>query len=232
MNSPVAQPMRAIGTRVPKSNWTNAMPMMRKPRPKASSTAKPLLPELKPSSPPKECTSCKNPTKKKPKKPALSAASPTTNCASSIPQSPKHDLVVGEIREYHEFIDCVRKWITKIDSNYACINALSGLQDGYLAKLIARSPIRNFGRTSLGPTLGALGLKLLLVIDTESLAKIRPRLIKRKKHASDDASDGNARSLRFNSKLAHVFAHRRALLQSPETRKQIARKAARVRWGR
>src|SRR6516164_1004632 len=139
--------------------------------------------------------------------------------------------IIAEVTTYHGFTAAIRQWIAELDTNYACVNDLAGLQDGYLSKLIARSPIRNFGPLSLGPTLGALGLKLLLVIDTESLAKIRPRLIKRKKHASDDASDGNRRSLRFNSKLAHVFAHRRALLQSPETRKQIARKAARVRWG-
>ena len=141
-------------------------------------------------------------------------------------------IIIAEIREYDEFTAALRKWVYDLDTTYDCVSDLAGVQDRYLNKLIARSPIRNFGRTSLGPVLGALGLKILLVIDTEALAKMRPRYKKRRKHASDDASDGNARSLRFNSKLAHVFAHRRALLQSPETRKQIARKAARVRWGR
>jgi hypothetical protein len=83
--------------------------------------------------------------------------------------------VIAEVREYGEFTAALRKWIYELDTNYTCVNDLAGLQDGYLAKLLARTPSRNFGRTSLGNVLGALGLRLLLVVDTESLAKMRPR---------------------------------------------------------
>ena len=139
--------------------------------------------------------------------------------------------VVAEIRTYTEFTAAIRAWLTQLDTNYSCVNDLAGLQDGYLAKLIAKSPVRSFGRASLSPVLGALGLKILLVVDTERLAAMRPRYVRRKKHACDDACDGNRRSLRFNPNLAGIYGHRRALILSPGRRSAIARKAARARWG-
>ena len=141
--------------------------------------------------------------------------------------------IIAEVTTYHVFTAAIRQWIAELDTNYACVNDLAGLQDGYLSKLIARSPIRNFGPTSLSPVLGALCLKLLLVVDSEKLAKMRPRYVKRKKHACNDACDEtreNRRSLRFNPRLAQILGHRRALLLSAQRRKAIAQIAARARW--
>jgi hypothetical protein len=97
--------------------------------------------------------------------------------------------IIAEITTYHGFTAAIRQWIAELDTNYACVNDLAGLQDGYLAKLM---PIRNFGPTSLSPVLGALGLKLLLVIDEEKLRQMRPRYVKRKKHACDEEPENIA----------------------------------------
>jgi hypothetical protein len=140
--------------------------------------------------------------------------------------------IVAEVREYADFLAALRTWIYELDTNYTCVNDLAGLQDGYLAKLLARSPSRNFGRTSLSNVLGALGLKLLLVVDAERLAKMRPRYERRKKHTSGAILAQKKTPLRGNSALAAMYAHRRALLQPPALRQQIARKAIRIRWER
>jgi hypothetical protein len=140
--------------------------------------------------------------------------------------------VVGEVRDYHQFTEVLRRWILELDTTYECIDELAGLQDRYLAKLIARTPVRNFGPTSLSSVLGALGLKLLVVVDSEKLARMRPRYTPRKKHTSGKILAQKQTLLRGNSELASLYAHRRALLQSPALRRQIARRAIRIRWER
>ena len=140
--------------------------------------------------------------------------------------------VIAEISEYDEFTAAIRKCIYELDTNYECVEELSGIQDHYLAKLIAKSPVRGFGPATLGPTLGALGLKLLLAVDSEKLAKMRRRFTPRRKHTSGAVLAEKKTPLRGNSELAALYAHRRALLQSPALRRQIARKAIRIRWER
>ena len=139
--------------------------------------------------------------------------------------------VIAEIREYGDFTAAIRKWILELDTTYECIDEIAGLQDRYLSKLIQKSPVRNFGPGTLSCVLGALGLKLILVIDTEKLAKLRPRYLPRKKHACERMlAIKRHNTLRFNAKLAQLLAHRRALLLAPSRRKAIARKAAQIRW--
>jgi len=60
------------------------------------------------------------------------------------------------------------------------IDEVSGLQSGYTGKLLAISPSRNLGRLSLGCLLSTLGLRLVVVEDPEALARVRPRLERRK----------------------------------------------------
>ena len=145
---------------------------------------------------------------------------------------PNETIVIAEIREYGDFTAAIRKWILELDTTYECIDEIAGLQDRYLSKLIQKSPVRNFGPGTLSCVLGALGVKLLLAIDTEQLAKLRPRYVPRRKHACGRMlAMKRHNSLRFNAKLAQLLAHRRTLLLTPSQRKEIARKAARLRWG-
>jgi hypothetical protein len=144
----------------------------------------------------------------------------------------EQDRIIAHIREYGDFTAAIRKWITELDTNYACVNDLAGLQDGYLAKLIAKTPVRNFGPTSLSTVLGALCLKLILVVDTEKLEAMRPRYVPRKKHAhaNDDMPTKRTHYLRKNSAFMSLLRQRGVLLISPQRRKQIARHAALIRW--
>ena len=60
------------------------------------------------------------------------------------------------------------------------VDHVSGMTKGWSSKTIGTSPIKRIGALSLAPMLGALGLKLALVVDEEAFAKIRPRLAQRK----------------------------------------------------
>ena len=118
------------------------------------------------------------------------------------------------------------------------LDSVSGLPDGYSAKLLAPVPIRSFGRTSLGPMLAALGCKLLLVEDAELLARITAR-IERDPHANGNASARmlpNGKRKRRYPKLgtdwAIIMNARRYLLVPQGKRRAAARKAAKARWKR
>jgi hypothetical protein len=142
--------------------------------------------------------------------------------------------VIAEVRDYNGFTAGLRAWIAELGTTYESVNDLVGLAPNYLAKMISRSPTRSFSRMSLGNTLAGLGLKILLVVDAEKLAEMRPRYAVRKKqkHTSAAIPAQKSTPLRGNPELARFYAHRRVLLQSPQRRRAIARRAIRIRWRR
>jgi hypothetical protein len=89
---------------------------------------------------------------------------------------------------------------------------------------------------SLDTTLAAMGVKLLLVPDVERLAAMRPRYTARGRFGRKPTSGGilaqKKTLLRDNPALAAYYAYRRAAMQTPWRRRQIARKAIRIRWQR
>jgi hypothetical protein len=147
------------------------------------------------------------------------------------------ERVIGEVRSYDQFTQVLRAWVTA-NTTYECINDIAGFPGNYLSKMISATPVRSFSRMSLGSTLAAMGLKLLVAVDVEQLDKMRPRFTPRKKNASDAMLARKSRAklakvrnpLAENSALAAFYAHRRATMQTPQTRRRIARAAALARW--
>jgi len=147
--------------------------------------------------------------------------------------------ILAEIRGYDEFTAALRAWIEELGTNYECIGELAGLQSGYLAKMIASTPIRSFSRMSLGAVLGALCLRLRLEVDTERLEQMRSLYVPRSsmgRHAvSAMHPQGNAVKPRFsmfrgNPELSRLLHQRWMVMSSPRRRRRIARAAARERW--
>ena len=90
--------------------------------------------------------------------------------------------IVGEAREYDELVAALRTRIAELQTTHASVDDISGLQSGYTGKLLGPAAVRGFGRTSLGPILGALGLKILVAED-ETGARITSRLKRRERTA-------------------------------------------------
>ena len=144
--------------------------------------------------------------------------------------------IIAEIRSYSDFTAALRAWIATNNTTYESINAIAGLQDGYLAKMIAATPVRSFSRISLGATLGALGVKLLLVVDAEKLAAIRPQFTPRKKNALNSMLSERVpvkrpyAAFRGNPVLAKMLHDQWMVRSTPQRRRKIAAKAAKARW--
>jgi hypothetical protein len=160
--------------------------------------------------------------------------------SSSPPMTaPKTPVIV---RDYDQLLAALRARAAELELTHEVLDDASGLSSGYASKLLCDPPIRHLGRISLGCFLGAVGLKLVVVEDVEALARIRPKLVKRKiapKRKNADTAmltEPSRERPRFLPFLDPAFARsaraRGVLLQSPQRRRQIARVAARARWAR
>jgi hypothetical protein len=85
----------------------------------------------------------------------------------------------AEITDYLGLLTAIRARIVELDVSYERINALAGVADGYLAKLLCDPPIKYFGTLSVFLVLQVLGLRIALVHDPEALAQVQSRLIRR-----------------------------------------------------
>jgi hypothetical protein len=78
------------------------------------------------------------------------------------------------VTDYNGLVAALRRRIIELDTSLEAVDEVAGLPARYTSKALGRT--RGLGRTSLGPLLGALAVKLAVVPDNEALARIRHRL--------------------------------------------------------
>jgi hypothetical protein len=152
---------------------------------------------------------------------------------------PRQIAVVTSQGGYAAFMLAFRKRADDLGLTRETIDAISGLQSGYASKLLAPVPIRAIGPETLGPLLGSLAMRIVLEIDEEMLAQLKPRMVKTarpRKHASAGMLPLKRLKPRGYWRKSGVWSNvmnsRRALVLTPAKRSAIARKAARARWKR
>jgi hypothetical protein len=92
--------------------------------------------------------------------------------------------MVAEIFDYNDLWRSVRDRVDAMELTRSAVNELAGLPDNYISKVLGPSQVRKFGNVSLGPTLGSIGCRLVLVEDpvaTERIMKRRKRKQKQKR---------------------------------------------------
>lgn len=139
---------------------------------------------------------------------------------------------IAVVTDYDGLLAALRARAEELNVSRSTLDDVSGLQTGYAAKLLANPPMKSFGRVSLGPMLGALGVSLVLVEDPEQMARVATRMEERNT-AQVRTGHANARPdlprWLFNSRKARRAATKRWARMSPAQRKRAARKAARTR---
>ena len=78
------------------------------------------------------------------------------------------------VTDYLGLVTALRQRIVELGTGLDAVDEVAGLPNGYAGKLLRNK--HSLGRLSMGPILGALGLKLAVLSDDEALAKIRHRL--------------------------------------------------------
>src|SRR5262249_40908533 len=94
------------------------------------------------------------------------------------------DRVIAEnIRTYGELVAAFRARLVELGTTMEMVDEVAGLPLRYSNKIFAPVPIKTLGKVSLGPILGALCTKLVLVEDQEMLDRIGHRIISTRKNS-------------------------------------------------
>jgi hypothetical protein len=83
------------------------------------------------------------------------------------------------ISNYNEFLDAVRERVDFMGMTRLEFDHQTGMQSGYMGKLLGRRRSKRFGEVSFDATLPAIGCRLILVEDPELTAKILARMTPR-----------------------------------------------------
>lgn len=79
------------------------------------------------------------------------------------------------VREYADLVEALRARRDALQITHETIDDIAGLSSGYAGKLLCNPPLRRLA-SMLGPMLGALGLKLLVVEDPEAMVRVERRI--------------------------------------------------------
>jgi hypothetical protein len=144
------------------------------------------------------------------------------------------ERALATVTDYDGMIGALRARMLELGVTNETIGAIAGFASGYVGKLLAPSRIKNLGPMSFGVMLQSLGLKLIVVEDAKTSAKMRPQWAQRKKAAPLVAmlrKQPRATWL-FTSRSGRRAAKARAEKLSASERHSIALNAITVRWQR
>lgn len=88
---------------------------------------------------------------------------------------------LGTVRDYDDLVAVIRARMIELDVTLATVDHVAGLPTNYASKLLGPKRSRRMGIIAFGALLGAIGVKLVAIEDTEALARVRNRLVKRRK---------------------------------------------------
>jgi hypothetical protein len=114
--------------------------------------------------------------------PKLAAAPPKLPAVASVsPARPRRASAPWVIGSYDELVAAVRERVDELGMVREEMDRLAGLPDRYTAKILGPRQVKGFGRASLGPILGAIGCRLILVEDIAQTEKIRAQMTPRQR---------------------------------------------------
>jgi len=97
---------------------------------------------------------------------------------------------VPMLRTEADMVEAYRARIRELNISYATVDAISGLPDGYTAKLMSPKPMKGLGEKAIEGLNGALAIGFVPTVDPDQVEKVkgrwapRKRAIDRKKQAA------------------------------------------------
>jgi hypothetical protein len=140
---------------------------------------------------------------------------------------------LATVVDYDGLIAAFRLRAEELNVSRETIDAVTGLQAGYCAKLLAPVPIKKLGLVSLGPMLQALGLALCVVVDDESAARFSAKMTERKREVPGVASHEVIEIRLTRRKLRLMGRRGRKKQLAAMTSKQLSKRGkmmAKRRW--
>jgi hypothetical protein len=148
--------------------------------------------------------------------------------------------VLAEVSDYESFVEVMREVSTRRQLTREGLDRVAGLASGYAGKLLAQPPMKALGPASMGPTCGALGIKLFVVEDKEAIERfralveankgIRPTSSATRLVSPEVAKLVEARVQAILQRARRKGGKARQASMTPAERSEAARHAARERW--
>ena len=88
----------------------------------------------------------------------------------------EHPAPLAIVRTTDDLREVFRRRVAEMNISLETLDAIAGLPTRYSSKVLGLQPTRRFCQFSLDGLLGALGLMLIVVEDTEALARVQRRL--------------------------------------------------------
>jgi hypothetical protein len=137
--------------------------------------------------------------------------------------------VIGEFSDYDQMIGVLRQRAADLNLSGEIIDHVSGLPSRYAQKLLGKQQIRRLGATSLGPFLGALAVRCLIVEDKAALEKLRSRTTPRRNEYVR-STPSIVFTVRWFRNIGRKGAQARVDNSTKQQRQEWARHAAITRW--
>lgn len=85
------------------------------------------------------------------------------------------------LRTQAEMVEAYRARIRELNISFATVDAISGLPDGYCAKLMSPKPMKGLGEKAIEGLNGALGIAFTVTVDPEQVERVQGRWTRRKR---------------------------------------------------
>ena len=138
--------------------------------------------------------------------------------------------VIGEFSDYDQMIGALRQRAADLNLSGEIIDHVSGLPTRYAQKLLGPHQVRRLGATSLGPFLGALAVRCLIVEDKAALERLRRQTTPRRNEYVRADATHVVLTFRFMQKIGRLGAQARIDNSTKQQRREWARRAANARW--
>jgi hypothetical protein len=140
--------------------------------------------------------------------------------------------MLGEVTTYSDLHVLLRARAVELGLSRESIDAISGLQPGYAAKLLSPRPMKRLGATSMPLILPALGVKLVLMVDDEKTLALQQRSTvgTRNESAVRGAVTHFSLSRRFFQKIGRKGGANRRANMTKRRASELGRRAANARW--
>lgn len=152
-------------------------------------------------------------------------------------ERPTSELPCGlaHIRSYDQLHAALRKRADDLRVTRLSMDDVGGMPPGYFGKVLGPEQVKLAGKHSLGALLGVLGCMLILVEDTEALARFTARVEKRRMNTNDRILTKRAlylAGISGDSEWGKSMRKMAMIRIGARRRKQIARTAIKARWAK
>ncbi len=144
---------------------------------------------------------------------------------------------LATVTDYDALIDALRARQTALGITDATLEALTGLQSGYVGKIFGAHRSRALGRLSLGLILQGLAVKITVIEDPAGAAQMAERWEKRERPACMLTAAQHPPiefklTHRHMKKIAKKGVKARMKKMTCAQRRRVAKQAAKARWKR